>query len=247
MKICIQKSGDRDAIGLFNALSRRHMAVWWEHDKHDIKDINPDVIFFTDTSKLGTRVFGTVRNAVNVFLKCDIPESCKAEKKIMFESFPQLADTVLFPLTHFDKNCAVDVFFLCNHPLGKESELQAINMIDPIANGFTWRTAGNVPLSHVSYIGHVMTPEECSKLCKSASICIDFGLKQAVDMLKIGCRVITDTENKLDIPVFTPSNINNVILETLKKPRPIINRYEELILSYTQFCGQLSKLIGVEL
>lgn len=248
MKISIQKSPDKDAVGLFNALSnRRHQTHWWDSEKEDIRDFKPDIIFFTETSKLGTKNIAAVRDAVNVFLKCEVPENCKAEKKFAFESFPILADTVLFPIMHYCKEYAVDVFYLSNFPLEKESEAQTINMIDPISNNFTWRTAGNAPLAHVSYIGHVMTPEDASKLCKSASICIDFGFKQAVNLMKLGCRVITDMENTWDLPVFTPATINQVIAETLAKPKPVLNKYEDKIMSYTQFCGQLSQLIGVTL
>lgn len=248
MKISIQQSQDRDVVGLFNALThRRHEILWWDPDKQDLKEFRPDVAIFTDSSKLGYRVFGSTAKAVNLFVKCDAPEECKAEKRFKFETMPDLADTVLFPPAYFHKNLAVDVFFLSLYPLENESQVQCLNVIDPLMYGFTWRAAGNVPLPHVSYIGRVQTPEESSKLCKSAKVCIDFGFKQALDLLKLGCQVITDTPNNLQVPVFTPSTINQVIKEAIAQPKPIINRYEEKILSYSQFCGHLEQLIGVAL
>jgi len=248
MKISIQQSQDRDIVGLFNALTHRHHDVlWWDPSQQDLKDFKPDVALFTDASKMGYRVFGATAKAVNLFIKCDAPEECKAEKKFKFESLPDLADTILFPPAYFHRGLSVDAFYLSIYPLEKESQAQCLNVIDPIMHGFTWRAAGNIALPHVSYIGRVQSPDESSKLCKSAKVCIDFGFKQAIDLLKLGCTVITDTENNLQVPVFTPATINQVIKDTISKPKSIINKYEEKILSYSQFCGQLEQLIGVAL
>lgn len=246
MKISIQQSENRDIVGIYNALSSRgHKIVWWDCEQN--LDIKPDVAIFNNCEKLGYRVMGATAKAVNIFIDCQPPEICKAEQKFVLENLPALADTLLFPPAFFHKNLAVDAFYLSIYPLEKESETQTLNMIDPISNNFTYRIAGTIPTSHVSYIGSLQNPEDNSKLCKSAGVCLDFGFKQAIDLLKLGCRVITDTENNLDIPVFTPSTINQVIKDVLSKPKPIINKYEATILSYNQFCDHVSKLIGVSL
>ena len=247
MKISIQQSQDRDIVGLFNALTHRHHDILWWDPQQDLKEFRPDLAIFTDSSKLGYRVFGSTAKSVNLFVKCDAPAECKAEKKLKIENLPDLADTILFPPAYYHRSFAVDAFFLSLYPLEKESQVQALNMVDPISNGFTWRIAGNVLVPHVSYIGRVHSPEESSKLCKSAGVCIDFDFKTAIDLLKLGCRVITDTPNNIGVPVFTPSNINEVIKRVLAESKPVINRYEEKILSYTQFCVHLSELVGVSL
>lgn len=248
MKISIQQSQDRDSVGLFNCFTHKgHEVLWWDENADTLKEFRPDVAFFTKTDGLGYRAYGACNKATNVFLKCAPTEECKAEKKFVIEGFPPLADYVLFPPAYFHKGLAVDVFYLSIYPLENEGQVQALNMIDPIRGGFSYRAAGNIPMPHVSYIGKVFSPEDSSKLCRSASVCIDFGLKQAFDLLKIGCRVITDTPNNLDIPVFTASTINDVIKEVLGKPKPVLNNYEEKILSFNQFCTPLSQLIGVNL
>lgn len=246
MKISIQQSQDRESVGLYNCLTHRgHDVLWWD-DVDALKEFRADVAFFTKTDGLGYRAYGATSKAVNVFLGCVPTEECKA-KKFVIEGLPPLADTILFPPAYHHKDLAVDAFYLSIYPLDKDSQAQSLNMIDPIRGGFSYRTAGNVSLPHVSYIGRVFTPEDGAKLCRSASICIDFGLKQAYDLLKIGCRVITDTPNNLDIPTFTPANINQVIRDLLGKPKPVLNNYEERILSFNQFCTPLSQLIGVNL
>lgn len=248
MKISIQQSQNRNLVGLFNCFTHRgHEVLWWDDNADTLKDFRPDVAFFCRTEGLGYRAYGAVGKAVNVFLGCTPSEECKAEKKLAIEGFPPLADTVLFPPAYFHKSLAVDAFYLSIYPLETEEQVQSLNMIDPISGGFSYRAAGNVLMPHVSYIGKVYSPEDSSKLCRSASVCIDFGLKQAFDLLKIGCRVITDTPNDLDIPVFNPSTINGVIKTVLSTPKPILNKYEEKILSFNQFCTPLSQLIGVNL
>lgn len=248
MRVSIQQSQDRNSVGLYNCLTHRgHDVLWWDDNADTLKEFKPDVAFFSKTDGLGYRAYGAVNKATNVFFGCMPGEECKAEKKFVIEGFPPLADTILFPPAYFHKNLAVDVFFLSIYPIETESQAQSLNVIDPIRGGFSYRAAGNVALPHVNYIGRVYAPEDSSKLCRSASICIDFGLKQAFDLLKIGCRVITDTSNNLDIPVFTPGTINHVIRDLLSKPKPVLNQYEEKILSFNQFCTPLSQLVGVNL
>ena len=247
MKILVQKSNDRDMIGLFNALSVKYEVVPWDHEKADLNAISPDVAFFNDTSKLGYNTFKSSKKSTNVFIKCQAPDFCRGENNIIIEAMPTLADTIRYPHAYYHKSLAVDAFYLSNFNITDESCLQCLNVIDPITYNYTYRSAGTVPIQQVTYIGGIANASDAAKLCKSAGVCIDFGLECAVDLLKIGCRVITNKENTLDIPVFTPSTINDVIKSVLAQPKPVLNKYEGLIMSYAQFCPQLGQLIKVAL
>lgn len=237
MKILVQKSNDRDCVGITNALAPNHEVMVWDPESQDIKEASPDLYVFTDSSKLGRYVANNINEAAKfLFLKCRQPADFKV-KGVSLDSLPVAADTIRYPVSIPNKQWYCDVFYLSNFR-DRTSELSSINF-----NNLTFRAAGITPLTLPNYIGRLDSPREMSTMCLSAGVCIDFELEYGLDILKIGGRVITNKENNLDIPVFTQNNINEVIKSVLNKKKPVLNKYENLILSYSQVLDNILKLV----
>lgn len=238
MKILVQKSSDRDCVGVTNALAaQQHEVMLWDPDLQDIKDADPELYIFTDVSKLGRYVYSNVNKAAKfLFLKCIQPTEFNA-KGISLENLPIAADVIRYPVVIPQKELYCDVFYLSCFK-DRSFELSKIDL-----NNLTFRAAGNITLSLPNYIGRIDSPKEMSQFCLSASVCIDFDLEYGLDILKIGGRVITNVENTLDIPVFNETNINQVIREVINKKKPVINKYENSILSYSQILDNILKLV----
>lgn len=238
MKILIQKSSDRDCVGVTNALAVNQEVMLWDPESQDIKDASPDLYIFTDVSKLGKYVFNNInKDAKFLFLKCVQPKEFSV-KAISVETLPIAADTIRYPVAIPDKSLYCDVFYLSNFK-DRTAELSQINF-----NNLTFRAAGITALTLPNYIGRLDSPKEMSQMCLSVGVCIDFDLEYALDILKIGGRVITNVENNLDIPVFTQSTLCDVIRDVVNKKKPVLNKYENMILSYSQVVENILKLVG---
>lgn len=237
MKILVQKSSDRDCIGITNALATKHEVLLWDPDSQDIKDAAPELYIFTDSSKLGKYVISNVDSKAKfIFLKCQQPKDFSV-KAVTFESVPMAADVLRYPPSLPDKSLYCDAFYLSNFQ-DRTSILNKLNF-----QGITFRAAGAIPLMLPNYIGRLDSPKEMSTMCLSAGVCIDFDLEYGLDILKIGGRVITNVENTLDIPVFNEENIVDVIRATINTKKPVLNKYENLILTYSQITDNILKLV----
>lgn len=234
MKILVQKGEGRDYIGLINALGN---VMIWDPAEHDIRDSKADLFIFTKPEVLG---FDAVKASLNkpvLFYKCVQPSVFKREC-ISFETIPPCADLVRYPLEIPDKTLACDIFYLSNW----EQDTSILNKI----KGAIFRAAGSVPLPIPNYIGRFDSANEVSKYCLSAGVCIDLNLECAFDLARIGARVITNTENDLRIPTFDESNINDVIQRILNEKKPVLNRYENSILTYKMLVEHAFTLLGVK-
>lgn len=243
MKILVQKNIDRDAIGVTNALAAtgRHEIMLWDPDQHDIKEATPDLYIFTDISKLGRYTYNNViKSARFLFLKCRQPEELDV-KGVSLENLPYCADILRYPISLISKELYCDVFYLSNFKTDYTDILKKINL-----NNLSFRIAGASPVSLPNYIGRLDNPNEISQMCLSAGVCIDFDLEYGLDILKIGGRVITNVENSLEIPTFNENNINEVIRGIINTKKPVLNKYETLIMTYTNLLEHISKLVGVE-
>lgn len=234
MKILVQKSEGRDYIGLINALGN---VMIWDPAEHDIREAGADLFIFTKPEVLG---FDAVKASLNkpvLFYKCVQPSVFKREC-ISFESIPPCADLVRYPLEIPDKNLSCDVFYLSNW----EHDTSILNKI----KGSVFRAAGTIPIPLPNYIGRLDTPNEVSKYCLSAGVCIDLNFEYALDLARIGARVITNKENDLRIQTFNEDNINEVIQKVLSEKKPVLNRYENSILTYKALMEHAFQVLGVK-
>ncbi len=231
MKILVQKSEDRDIIGVSNALSLIHEVSIWDQNE-DIREIDHvDFAIFSDTAKLGYKTFSALKKGVRiVFLKCGAPSFFKGDNGTTILSLPYCADDKRYPPTFSEKRYYCDV--LAFNPMGKLSNY--IDILRQVPKNFTFRVVGE-PVDLPNYIGGCTTPMEVSKYCMSAGVCLDFDLDVALDLAKIGCNVISNAENTISIPVFQDKDIGEVIGVQLKKKPPVLNPYEVKIITYTQF------------
>lgn len=233
MKILVQKSDGRDYIGLVNALGG---VMIWDPAEHDIRDAKADLFIFTKPEVLGFDVVKASQNKPVLFYKCVQPPVFKREC-LSLEHIPVCADLVRYPLEIPDKSLACDIFYLSNW----EHDTSILNKI----KGGVFRAAGSVPLALPNYIGRFDSANETSKYCLSASVCIDLNLECAIDLAKLGARVITNANNKLGIPVFNENNINEIIHSVLKNKKPVLNPYADKIISYKNLVDHIFQMLGV--
>lgn len=236
MKILVQKNSDRDCIGITNALAAKYEVMLWDPESQDIKDAAPDLYVFTDTAHIGKYVINNLKDAKFLFLKCRQPADFKF-KAVSIETLPIAADTLRYPPSIVNRSLYCDVFYLSNFK-DRTDELSLLKL-----DNLTFRAAGSTPLRLPNYIGRLDSTKEMSEMCLSAGVCIDFDLEYGLDILKIGGRVITNKENSLDIPTFNKSNINEVVREVINTKKPVLNKYENLILSYSQILDNILKLV----
>lgn len=230
MKVLAQRSSDRDCIGITNAmLGLGHEITLWNPDEAPIgKD--HDLYLFTDSNKLGYESAKHSDKHTCIFIKCKQP-SCFKNPHRSIESMPVCADTMRFPAALRKNEYASRVCYISNYK-DRTFELSHVKQNDFII-------VGGVPINLPNYIGRLDSPQEFSEFALSAELCIDFYLEMAVDLAKLGARVITSSPNDLGIPTFQLENINDVIDEQIKAKKPILNPYNSKILSYMNFISEI--------
>ncbi len=236
MKILIQLNSDRDCAGLANNMPHTHEVVLWNPAEDDIRLMDVDAYIFTESDKLGFDVAKTVKDKPMLFFKCKQPSVFKRQA-LSVEAIPPCADLTRYPVEVPQRSLACDIFFLSNW--APPHFLNQINV-----EGKTFRAAGSVPLTHPGYIGRFDSPNEVSRYCLSAGVCIDSNLECAYDLAKIGCRVITDTPNSVGIPTFNASNINEVIFKLLNEKKPVLNPYESKIMTYANLAENVLRMLS---
>lgn len=239
MKILIQKNTDRDVIGILNALVVNHKVQIWDIDVDAI--LNPEdaeLVIFTDTTKLGYEAFKNLNKQVKVlFLKCQKPDFYKYAS-ITIGTLPYCADERRYPPNYYDNDYRCDVLYIQNY--GEKREV----WFNRVPKDLIFRIIGR-PVNHTNYIGGCNDPAEVTKFCKSAGVCLDFDLEYALDLARIGCTVITDKENDLGFSVFNEDNIGQIIRDELAKTKPILNPYENKIISYSYFLKYMWEALGM--
>ena len=234
MRILVQKNQDRDIVGITNALiasNPPHEIHIWDPEENirDIGDV--DLAIISDSGQTGYKTYSALKKGTKVlFLKCAQPDFFNGDGTVI-STLPHCADDKRYPPTFPERQyyCDVAVFNVLN-TLNEE----CMGILSKIPPDLTLRIMGD-PINSPNYIGVCGEPYEVSKYCLSAGVCIDFGLQTGLDLARIGCSVVTDTENNVGIPVFDIDNIEDVVRSELSKKKPVLNPYEVPIITYTQF------------
>ena len=224
MKILVQQNSDRDCVGITNGLHGHEVYLWNDEDL-----IEADLYIFTRSEGLGFKAANLADNKRCIFFKCKKPATFK-NTHLSIESIPPCADIVRYPLSFPSKELRCNALYLSNFA-NRTFELSHIQS--------PFRIVGTTPVNLPNYIGRLSNPQDVSRYCLSADVCIDFELESAIDLAKIGCKVITSQENTLGIPTFTLSNINDVISRVAGQKRPVLNPYENKIMTYKNLVDQI--------
>lgn len=225
MKILVQQNNsDRDCVGIINALQGHDVFLW-----NDEEIPEADLYIFTKSENLGFKAASAADKKSCIFLKCRQPQSFK-QSHLSIEALPPCADIVRYPPNIPDIKLKCNALYLSNFN-SRIFELSHITV--------PFRVIGTTHVNLPNYIGRLDSPNQISQYCLSADVCIDFDLEYAIDLAKIGCKVITSKENDLGIPVFTLSNINDVIRQVAQQKKPVLNPYENKIMIYKNLVDNL--------
>lgn len=230
---------DRDSVGIANALaSKNHQIGLWNPDEHDIKEFEFDLAIFNDSSRLGFAVKKAVNKKKVLYLKTPPKDNIPG---VAVETLPACADLERFPPAYYDKSIANEIFLYTYKQLTEEQ----LEILSLIPNSLQFKIVG-VKVDLPNYIGNTTDPKVVTKLARSSKVCIDFDLMCAYDLAKIGCNVITDSENQVNLPVFNSENFLDTLNTAIQKKQPVLNPLDKLIMPYTQFINYLGEILEVE-
>jgi hypothetical protein len=231
---------DRDVVGIANALAeKKHDVILWKPSEDDISQAEFDIAIFCDHANLGYKVKSAVKKKPVLFLKTKPLDGAVG---VTLDSIPACADLSRFPPSYYDKKLANDVFLF----LQSELDERKLNILSKIPKNLTFKIIG-VKCDLPNYIGNTSNVNTVSKLATSSKVCLDFELTSAYDLAKIGCNVITDSENQINLPIFNEENFLDKLTEALNKKRAVINEMSSLIMPYSQFLDYISEILEVEL
>lgn len=242
MRIVVQNTDDRDILGIVNALlgENHNVDIWKPEEEELSKYTDADVAIFHDSSRLGHKSLNAFKRQKTLFVKCQPPEFFLDRNPVSIESFPYLADDRRYPPSYFNKQYHCNLLYISTFQ-HDDSREPYINMI-PRDLKF-WIVGHHV--DSPNYIGNAYTPAELSAFASSADLCIDFGLEYGLDLVKIGCTIITNKENTIDIPTFNQDNLIEVLRRELGKPKPILNKYDKHVMTYRQFLPHIYQMLGL--
>lgn len=244
MKVVVQNTDDRDVLGIVNALLiEGHEVAIWKPEEDDISQhADAGLAIFNDSARLGTKTLGVFKKQTKtMFIKCSPPEFFLNRKPLTIDKFPYCADVRRYPPVYFNKKFHCNILYISTFQHDESRE----EYISKIPQNLKFWIVGT-PVEHPNYIGNAYTPSELSTFAMSADVCIDFGLEYGLDLAKIGCQVITNKENTIDIPTFNVDNLTEILIEEVKKPKPILNKYDKHIMTYQHFLTYIYQMLETQ-